>query len=82
MNKKDWCVYMVECLDMSYYTGITNSIEKRMNAHKKGNGSKYILSRGFGRLISFKKCENKSEALKLEYKIKQMCRDEKLKFFK
>ena len=51
MQQKNWCVYILECLDGSYYTGITNNIEKRMNAHKSGKGSKYIKAKGFGHLI-------------------------------
>jgi len=74
-------VYLLECSDGSYYTGITNDIEKRMKAHKAGKGSKYVLSRGFCCLISFKNYPNRSEALRVEYKIKQMSRDEKLRFF-
>ena len=76
-----WHVYLLECSDGSYYTGITNDIEKRMTSHKSGTGSKYVLSRGFSRLLSSKEFSNKSEALKAEYAVKQLSRDEKLRFF-
>ena len=82
MKEKVWCVYILECLDGSYYTGITNDLDKRMAAHKKGTGSKYVKSRGFGSLISSKNYSNKSDALKAEYKIKQLPRHEKLDFFR
>lgn len=82
MQEKNWCVYILECLDGSYYTGITNNIEKRMNTHKSGKGSKYVKSKGFGRLRYSKDYPNRSEALKMEYKIKQMSKEEKLGFFK
>ena len=78
---RSWCVYLLQCLDNSYYTGITNDLDKRMLAHKLGKGSKYVKIKGFKRLISFKSCENKSAALKIEYKIKQMPRKDKLTFF-
>jgi len=81
MQEKKWYVYILECLDGSYYTGITDNIEKRMKAHKSGRGSKYVLSRGFGNFIASKTCSDKSEALKTEYKIKQLSKSEKLKFF-
>ena len=80
MQEKNWCVYIIECLDSSYYIGITNDVEKRMIAHKSGKGSKYVLSRGFARLISSKNYPNKSEALKAEYKIKQLPKNQKLNF--
>jgi putative endonuclease len=78
MKQNKWCVYILECLDGSYYTGITNDIEKRMKAHEKGNGSKYVVSRGFGRLLCSKDYPNKSSALKAEYKIKQLPKNKKL----
>ena len=31
---KKWFVYLLECQDGSYYTGVTNDLDKRMNAHK------------------------------------------------
>ncbi|MDO8517462.1 MAG: GIY-YIG nuclease family protein [Nanoarchaeota archaeon] len=81
MQEKNWCVYLLECLDNSYYTGITNDLMKRMDAHKSGKGSKYVLAKGFGKLLSSKNYLNKSEALKAEYKIKQLPKDKKLIFF-
>lgn len=79
---KTWSVYILECLDGSYYTGVTNDIEKRMKTHEKGKGSKYVTSRGFKQLIVSKKYSTKSDAMKAEYKIKQLPRNEKLDFFK
>ena len=78
---KIWCVYLLQCLDNSYYTGITNDLEKRMLIHKSGKGSKYVKIRGFDKLLNFKQCKNKSDALKIEYKIKQLPRQDKLAFF-
>lgn len=60
---------------------MTKDVDARMKAHKSGNGSKYVKHRGFERLLHVIKCENRSEAAKLEYKIKQMPRDSKVSFF-
>jgi putative endonuclease len=79
--RKKWSVYILECLDGSYYTGITNDIEKRMTAHKNGKGSKYVKAKGFSKILCSKNYKNKSSALKAEYSIKQLHRNEKLKFF-
>ena len=81
MSEKSWCVYIIECLDGSYYTGVTNDLVKRMSAHKSGKGSKYVFSRGFGRLISSREYSSRSEALKVEYLVKQLPKNEKLDFF-
>lgn len=78
---KNWCVYLLECLDNSYYTGITNDLDKRMSIHKSGKGSKYVRIKGFKQLISYKQCKNRSDALKTEYKVKQLSRESKLVFF-
>lgn len=80
--EKDWCVYLLECMDGSFYTGVTNDIEKRMVAHQNGKGSKYVFARGFKRLLASRKCSDKSEACKQEYLVKQLSRDEKVLWFK
>jgi putative endonuclease len=82
MGKKPWFVYILECQDDSFYTGVTNNLNRRMNIHAKGKGSKYVKAKGFKRLLKFKKCKNKSDAYKREYKIKQLHRDKKLSYFK
>ena len=80
--EKHWYVYLLECEDNSLYTGITNDLDKRMKAHASNTGSKYVSSRGFKKLLFTKKCENKSGALKLEYKIKKLSKKDKILFFK
>lgn len=76
-----WYVYILECKDESLYTGITNNVEKRMEAHKKGVGSKYVKAKGFGRLLYSIPVSDKSTALKMEYRVKQMSRNDKITFF-
>jgi len=80
--EKPWRVYILECQDGSYYTGVTNNVEKRMKAHKENRGSKYVARKGFSHLIATKICKDKFEAQKMEYKIKQLPRNEKLNAFK
>ena len=80
--EKKWFVYLLECLDGSYYTGVTNDVDKRMNAHAEGNGSKYVHMKGFKKLIFVIPCKNKSEACKSEYEIKKLSKKEKLEWFK
>lgn len=74
-----WYVYLLRCSDDTIYTGITNDLEHRIKQHNEGKGAKYTRGRGPVALIKFFECSTKSEALKLEYKIKQMSREEKLK---
>ena len=37
--------YIVECGDGSLYTGWTNNLEKRIQAHNAGKGAKYTKKR-------------------------------------
>jgi len=80
--KEKWFVYLLECQDGSLYTGTTNNIQKRMKLHKEGKGSKYVRIRGFGTLIAFKQCKDRSEACKQEYYIKQLPKENKLGWFR
>ena len=78
---KKWYVYILECQDGSFYTGVTNDVDARMKAHAEGKGSKYVCQKGFGKLLKAKLCESKSEACKCEYAIKRLPRGEKLRWF-
>jgi putative endonuclease len=76
-----WFVYLLECHDDSIYTGITTDVKKRMHVHASGKGSKYVARKGFKRLLYSLEAEDKSGAAQLEYKIKQLRRDDKITFF-
>lgn len=76
-----WFVYILECCDGSFYTGVTNNIDSRIKAHASGKGSKYVSQRGFKELLRTKECKNKSEAFRFEYEIKQLPRHKKLDWF-
>jgi len=83
MNKaastpKQWTVYIIRCKDGTFYTGITNDLDKRLLAHNAGTGAKYTKSRGPVELVYFEPTENRSTASKREYAIKKLSRAEKL----
>lgn len=78
MSAKAWFVYMVECIDKSIYTGITNNVEERVGKHNIGKGAKYTRSRNPVVLKAFWKFESKSEALKAEYAFKKLSREKKI----
>jgi len=79
--EKSWFVYILECKDGSFYTGVTNDLDKRMKAHAEGKGSRYVCYKGFKCLLKSKECKDKSDAQKSEYQIKQLDRSEKLDWF-
>jgi putative endonuclease len=71
-------VYILECDDKTLYTGITNNIEKRLEAHQSGIASRYTRSRLPVRLVYEETCPSRSSALKREVIIKDMTRSDKL----
>ena len=79
--KTPWHVYILECNNGSFYTGVTNNVEARMKKHATGKGSKYVYRKGFKKLLRTKKCKDKSDACKCEYAIKQLPRAKKLGWF-
>ena len=64
-------VYILRCNDDSLYTGWTNNLEKRIKAHSDGKGAKYTRARVPVELVYFEVFEDKIEAMKREYAIKQ-----------
>lgn len=74
-----WVVYFLRCSDNSLYCGITNNIEKRIKVHNTGKGAKYTRNKLPVKLVYIQKVDNKSEALKLEYKLKKLTKKEKEK---
>lgn len=74
--------YILKCNDNTLYTGWTNNLEKRIEAHNAGSGAKYTKPRRPVELVYFETFETKEEAMKREYAIKQMKRSEKEKLIK
>ncbi len=75
-----WQVYILKCADKTFYTGITNNLERRIKEHNESVlGAKYTKGRRPVHLIYSVKVKNKSEALKKEIKIKKLTREEKIK---
>jgi len=75
----NWCVYIVECSDGTLYTGISNNIDKRIREHNLGSGSRYTRGRRPVKLLVKWECTDKSHASKMEYRIKRLTREAKLR---
>ena len=78
MSNKKWVVYLVRCSDNSLYCGISNDLKSRLIEHNSGKGAKYTRSRRPVELVGISPEMTKSEALKLEYRIKQLQANKKL----
>lgn len=69
-----WLVYILRCSDGSLYTGATNNLERRLEAHRRGTGSRYVRSRLPFELAYRRRCGDRSEALRRELAIKRLPR--------
>ena len=73
-----WYVYVLRCGDGTLYTGTTDDVARRLAAHRAGKGAKYTRGRVPLELLYTEQCPDRSAALRREYAIKQLSREEKL----
>ncbi len=71
--------YILECSDKSYYTGVTNNIERRLWEHNEGiSEDSYTKSRLPVKLIYFEEYQDVNDAISREKQIKGWSRQKKL----
>jgi predicted GIY-YIG superfamily endonuclease len=76
-NIATWVVYIVQCADGTFYTGISNNLERRLKQHNAGTASRYTRYRLPVTLIYQEVQPTKSAALKRELEIKKLSRKAK-----
>ena len=64
--EKSWFVYILRCGDGTLYTGITDDVQARFQAHASGKGAKYTRGRGPLELVYQQQLDSHSSAAKLE----------------
>lgn len=72
-------LYILRCGDGSLYTGTTDDVERRLKAHREGKGAKYTRGRGPLEVVYREELPDKSAALKREWAVKRLSREEKLR---
>ena len=74
-------VYIVECSDTTFYTGITNNLTKRLRQHNGEitGGAFYTQNKRPVKLIYTEEYETHLEAARREVEIKNMTRVNKIK---
>jgi len=76
-----WYVYILECSDQTFYTGVTTDLKRRLEEHNTSiHGAKYTKGRRPVKLVYSNELPNKSEAQKEEYRLRKLPRKEKLNF--
>jgi len=75
---EDWFVYIVECCDQTFYTGITKDLGRRLDQHNAGKGARYTRGRRPVFLRYHEVQSSQSCALTRECRIKALSRTEKM----
>ena len=75
---KNYYVYILKCNDGSYYTGVTNNIEKRLAEHNSDNSvTSYTFKRRPVELVYCQEFNDIKQAIELEKQIKGWSRRKK-----
>lgn len=74
-----WFVYLVQCSDGSFYTGVTTDLERRIRQHNGEivGGANYTRARRPVALAWYEACEDRSVAQQREYLVRRSTRSEK-----
>ncbi len=81
-GEKDWFLYVLKCKDGSFYTGVTNDVQRRFKMHENGKASKYTRARRPVKLIYEELCGRRADALVRECQVKAYSRKEKEELIK
>lgn len=76
----EYQLYLLLCEGGVIYTGITNDFERRYTQHCAGVGAKFTRGHPPTRLVALATIGSRSDALKLEYAVKQLPRNRKIDF--
>lgn len=75
-----WYIYILECSDGTFYTGITTDLKRRIEEHNSSKlGAKYTRARRPVKLVYFVRRKGKSRASIEEHRIKKLSREEKFR---
>jgi putative endonuclease len=77
MIMENYFVYILECSDKSYYTGVTNNLEKRLAEHRSSFIKGYTSTRLPVRLIYLTNFTDIKDAIRFEKQIKGWSRKKK-----
>lgn len=78
-SASEWFLYLIRTNKGSLYTGITTDVERRFLEHQQGGlkGAKSLKGKGPLTLEFQTRVSDRSRALKLEYRIKQLSKAKK-----
>lgn len=72
MTDGPWFVYLLECRARRVYTGVTPDLVNRMTLHRSGRGAVFTRINPPEKVLGAKLFVNRSEAQKIEARIKRL----------
>jgi putative endonuclease len=76
---RPFSLYILRCADGTLYTGIAADVARRIDEHESGpRGAKFLRGKGPLELVFEETAGDRAEASRLEYRVKQLSRVEKL----
>jgi putative endonuclease len=76
-RRRDWFLYVVECADGTFYTGISTDVSRRVAEHNAGRGARYTASRRPVHLQAIWRFSNRKNAMQAEVCFKRKNRTAK-----
>ena len=71
-------VYILQCADGAYYTGVTNDLDRRFEEHQSGiNSTAYTFKRRPVKLVFFEWFPDADQAISFEKQVKGWRREKK-----
>ena len=71
-------VYILQCIDGSFYTGYTKDLNERTKQHQNGKGAKYTKAHKPQKVAYVEVFGTRSAAMKREHVIKKLSHQQKL----
>jgi putative endonuclease len=70
-------VYILLCVDGSFYTGYTKNVDARTRLHASGKGARYTRVHKPQKVAYVELCDSRGKAMKREREIKKMTHQQK-----
>lgn len=79
---KQWYLYILECADSSFYTGITVDLKQRLEKHNQGIGARFTRGRRPVKIVYHEKQPDRASASRRELEVKKLTREKKMLLIK
>ena len=76
---RPYTVYLLQCMDGSYYAGITTDVERRFQEHRSRGpkAARYTRTHPVSAIVATWEAPNRAAASRLEYRLKQLTHQQK-----